>query len=169
MIPHTIKRIFHDLHELELHANFDHDKMANLVKYNLTSVHQYKQFKSDFDVRLGKYEIRVTPFTFKVSEILVEKPSSHAIDYNASFASVMLQNSQVRDRWIFEINNNKSICYYNENYKYQQHSFCTTEEEYFQQSTVEDFGSFTFEDMKYISEFMQCITNEIQKFLNRGE
>lgn len=165
MLSHTISQIFFDI-DNELHLRYQYGDYVQRTMYEKLiaiggSIHPYRN-NTDFDMKFDKYEVTINPFTFKVSEIINRRDEQELL--TPFGLSKVFTGSAMREKWIFEINNTKTIHYYASPYfKYTTHPYVLTEEEYFQESTVHDFGTMTLEDMQQIEEFrlavLQCVEN----------
>lgn len=163
MLSHTIAQIFHDIdNELYNRYSYEHEPPQNMYQKLIAFGGTIRPYKNgtDYDVRFGKYEITINPQMFKVCEIINEQPNN--IELTPFGLAKIFNAAAMRERWIFEINNVNTIHYYASSvYSYTSHPYCTTEESYFQESTLHDFGTMTLEDMQHIEEFrlavLQCV------------
>lgn len=159
MLSHTISQIFFDI-DNELHQRCPYGALYNeLSMYEKMvtiggTIRPYKN-GTDFDLQFDKYEVTVNPHTFKVCEIINRQQDEMLTPFG--LAKVYTQPA-MREKWIFEINNVNTIHYYASPYfKYTAHPYVLTEEEFFQESTLHDFGEMKLEDMLQIEEFRLAV------------
>ena len=165
MLPFTINQIFHDI-DNEINDHYQYEGSYNRTMYQKLiafggTIQPYKN-GTDFTVRFGKYEITINPCMFKVCEIINEQPTITELTPHG--LSKIFTGSAMRERWIFEINNVNTIHYYASPYfQYTTHPYVLTEEEYFQESTVCDFGEMKLEDMLQLEEFRLAVLKCIEQ------
>lgn len=165
MLSHTISQIFFDI-DNELQLRYQYGDYVERTMYEKLiaiggSIHPYRSTNTDFDVKFDKYEVTINPHTFKVSEIITREVLE-VPELTPYGLSKVFTGAAMREKWIFEINNVNTIHYYaSQTFQYTKHPYVLTEEEYFQESTLHDFGSMTLEDMQQIEEFrlaiLQCV------------
>lgn len=163
MMPHTIAQIFQDIQD-DLQYKYCYDDipitMYNKLRALGVTIHPYKSGDT-YDVRIGKYEVHVNPYTFKVAEVLHE---TRQTELTMSNIAKIYNASAMREKWIFEINNVNTIHYYvSSYYTYSTAPYCVTEESYFQESTLHDFGNFTLQDLQVIEEFRLAVLECVQQ------
>lgn len=167
MLPHTITQIFLDIeNDLQERLEYNHPITRTMYEKLIAYDGTIKPYKNgtDYTVRIGKYEITINPYTFKVCEIINEPSETETASTPFRLAKIY-NASAIRDRWIFEINNGNSIHYYATSaYTYTKHPYCITEEDYFQNSTLYDLGSMELDDMLKIEEFRVAVMRCVEQY-----
>lgn len=149
-LPESISEMLYDLEMFQdRHFSEVDRKLPYITSWNTTCINGMYEVKFGG----GKYCGQISNYSFIISERV-----------DAGFFSGRGSNESFKT--LFHIYNNEIVYHSQKLYQFNTVPFCTSEEEYFMKSTVQDLGEdFDMDGMMYLNH----IWNTILKFIEPGE
>lgn len=162
-IPNSINTylcsIESELQEKLLYSKNSYISLQQLYEEN-TSV-SYSNGVFYFTLLEKKYSIVISKYAFRMS-ITINTDNLIYSDLSGNLS----QTPTYSDRLLFSIGEN-GINFFDDDYSWKNLPFITSEEDYFMQNTIYDFGSFDLEGLQKINDFYMIFRNMYHKRMNK--